>query len=503
MEYISTRGSAPAIPSQKAILKGIAEDQGLFVPSHLPNLGFNPFAEIENDSYAERALIILRSFLPDYSPADLGSACEKAYAGNFDSSQTAPVRFLDDATAVLELWHGPTQAFKDMALQIMPLLLSTALQGEKTPYELVILVATSGDTGKAALEGFADVPGVRIFVFYPHEGVSRIQRLQMVTQRGKNVGVCAVRGNFDDAQNGVKQIFGDNAINARLESAGFRLSSANSINWGRLAPQIVYYFTGYEQMVRAGKIRRGQKVPICVPTGNFGNILAAYYACQGGLPVSRLICASNRNKVLTDFINTGTYDRGREFFKTESPSMDILISSNLERLLFELSGRNPVWVSEWMGKLNQQGLYSIPEEVLKRLQSFFYGGFADQEETLKAIRLAFERHEYLMDPHTAVGYWVLQKYRKETGDETPALLTSTASPFKFNRAVLEALGRNPGDRDEFILLKELGGLSGVAVPAKLAELKDLPELYPGVCAQNEMARELYRFLGMNGVRKIN
>ena len=249
-------------------------------------------------------------------------------------------------------------------------------------------------------------------------------------------------------------------------------------------------------MVRAGKIRRGRKIPICVPTGNFGNILAAYYACQCGLPVSRLICASNRNKVLADFINTGTYDRRREFFKTESPSMDILISSNLERLLFELGGRTPARVSEWMGKLMHEGLYTLPGEVLKRLQGLFHGGFADQQETLRAIRLAFETHAYLLDPHTAVGYWVLRKYREETGDQTPALLTSTASPFKFSRAVLEALGRNPGERDEFLLLKELGGLSGVAVPAKLAELKDLPELHPDVCAQDEMARALYRFLGM-------
>ena len=496
MEYISTRGSAPAIPSQKAILKGIAEDQGLYVPSHLPNLGFDPFAEIENDSYAERALIILRSFLPDYSPADLGSACEKAYAGNFDSSQTAPVRFLDDATAVLELWHGPTQAFKDMALQIMPLLLSTALQGEKERYELIILVATSGDTGKAALEGFADVPGVRIFVFYPHEGVSKIQRLQMVTQRGKNVGVCAVRGNFDDAQNGVKQIFGDKTINARLESAGFRLSSANSINWGRLAPQIVYYFTGYDQMVRAGKIRRGRKIPICVPTGNFGNILAAYYACQCGLPVSRLICASNRNKVLTDFINTGTYDRRRGFFKTESPSMDILISSNLERLLFELGGRNPARVSEWMGKLMQRGPVYHPRRGPETASRFVPRRFCRSAGNPKSHPPGLRNP--CLSHGSAHGRGVLgsSEIPRRDGDQTPALLTSTASPFKFSRAVLEALGRNPGDRDEFILLKELGGLSGVAVPAKLAELKDLPELYPGVCAQKEMARELYRFLGM-------
>jgi threonine synthase len=325
----------------------------------------------------------------------------------------------------------------------------------------------------------------------------------MVTQRGKNVGVCAVRGNFDDAQNGVKKIFGDSAINTRLESAGFRLSSANSINWGRLAPQVVYYFTGYDQMVRAGKIPRGQKIPICVPTGNFGNILAAYYASQCGLPVSRLVCASNRNKVLTDFINTGTYDRRREFFKTESPSMDILISSNLERLLFELGGRESGRVLEWMGKLNAEGGYSIPEDALKRLQGLFSGGFADEQETLQAIRLAFEKQGYLMDPHTAVGYWVLRKYRQETGDQAPALLTSTASPFKFNRAVLEALGLSPGERDEFMLLKEVGKLSGVAVPAKLAELKVLPELHPGVCGQDEMARTLYRFLGMDGVQKLN
>jgi threonine synthase len=501
MKYISTRGSAPPIFSKKAILKGIAEDKGLYVPSQFPSFGSDPFSGVAEDAYAERAVRILQPFLTDYAPADLILACKGAYAQNFDSPRTAPVRFLKDGTAVLELWHGPTQAFKDMALQLMPRLLSTALQGETERYELVILVATSGDTGKAALEGFADVDGVRIFVFYPHEGVSKIQRLQMVTQRGKNVGVCAVKGNFDDAQNGVKQIFSEARINARLESSHFRLSSANSINWGRLAPQIVYYFTGYDHMVRAGKIRRGQKIPVCVPTGNFGNILAAYYAIRCGLPVSRLICASNRNKVLTDFMRTGVYDRRREFFKTESPSMDILISSNLERLLFELSTRNPALVSEWMGQLGLQGWYSIPADTLKPLQGLFYGGFADQRETLSAIRKAFETQKYLMDPHTAVGYWVLQMYRQETGDETPALLTSTASPFKFNRAVLEALGRNPGEKDEFELLQDLARVSGLPVPEKLAELQGLPELHTDVCAQNEMDQVLYRFLGVNGDRK--
>jgi threonine synthase len=496
MKYISTRGSAPSISSKKAILKGIAEDQGLYVPSQFPFFGNDPFPGVAEDAYGERAVRILQPFLTDYAAPDLALACRQAYGRNFDSPLTAPVHFLKDGTAVLELWHGPTQAFKDMALQLMPRLLSTALQGETERYELVILVATSGDTGKAALEGFADVDGVRIFVFYPHEGVSKIQRLQMVTQRGKNVGVCAVKGNFDDAQNGVKQIFGEAKVNARLAASHFRLSSANSINWGRLAPQVAYYFTGYDQMVRAGKIRRGQQIPVCVPTGNFGNILAAYYAIQCGLPVSRLICASNRNKVLTDFIHTGKYDRRREFYKTESPSMDILISSNLERLLFELSGRNAAGVGDWMGKLNQQGWYSIPSETLKNLQDLFYGGFADQRDTLRAIRIAFENQGYLMDPHTAVGHWVLERYREETGDSTPALLTSTASPFKFNRAVLEALGRNPGDRGEFELLQELGRLSGLPVPEKLTELEGLPERHIDVCGQGEMADVLYRFLGI-------
>ncbi len=303
-------------------------------------------------------------------------------------------------------------------------------------------------------------------------------------------------GNFDDAQNGVKQIFSDPALNDKLAGFHFRLSSANSINWGRLAPQIVYYFTAYQEMVMARKIQPGQPIPICVPTGNFGNILAAYYAIQCGLPVSKLLCASNRNKILTDFIRTGVYDRRREFFKTESPSMDILISSNLERLLFELAGRRSSRVCEWMQQLTTQGRYAIPAEPLDQLQSLFYGGFADQRETLRAIQEAFTKHGYLMDPHSAVGYGVLQRYREETGDRSPALLASTASPFKFNRAVLEALGRVTASRDEFALLTELSVLRGQPVPAKLAELNSLPEIHRGVCAQQEMAGVLCRFLGL-------
>jgi len=496
MEYISTRGAAGSIPSKKAIIKGIAEDGGLYVPATLPFFGANPFADSEDDSYAARAVKILQAFLPDYPKTELLNACRRAYAKNFDSPRTAPVTFLDDGTAVLELWHGPTLAFKDMALQLMPLLLSGALRAEPEKYEVLILVATSGDTGKAALEGFADVPGVRIFVFYPHEGVSEMQRLQMVTQRGGNVGACAVVGNFDDAQNGVKRIFSDPAINQKLAAFNFRLSSANSINWGRLAPQIVYYFSAYHEMVTARKIRPGEPILVCVPTGNFGNILAAYYAIQCGLPVTRLLCASNRNKVLTDFIRTGVYDRRREFFKTESPSMDILISSNLERLLFELADRQSSTVRGWMEQLTTQGRYEIPGEPLGRLQSLFYGAFADQPETLRTIREAFARRRYLMDPHSAVGYSVLQRYREETGDRSPALLASTASPFKFNRAVLEALGRTTAAADEFSLLRELSDVSGQPVPAKLAELKSLPEIHREVCAQQEMAGVIYRFLGL-------
>jgi threonine synthase len=495
MEYISTRGSAPSISSKKAIIKGIAEDNGLYVPGYFPALGNDPFSDVKEKSYAARATKILRAFLTDYTEAELSAACKEAYGGNFDSPETAPVRFLEDGVAVVELWHGPTLAFKDMALQVMPRLLTTAIRAESERYEVVILVATSGDTGKAALEGFADVEGVRIFVFYPHEGVSEMQRLQMVTQRGRNVGVCGVIGNFDDAQTGVKQIFSSSDVNDKLAAIHFRLSSANSINWGRLAPQIVYYFTGYEEMVRAGKVGRGQPINICVPTGNFGNILAAYYAIRCGLPVSKLICASNINKVLTDFIRTGVYDRRREFFKTESPSMDILISSNLERLLFELADRGPARVSDWMDRLANQGCYTIPENASEKLQTLFYGEFADHQETREGIKQAFERHGYLLDPHSAVGYWVLEKYRNETGDSTPVLLASTASPFKFNHAVLEALGRDTTGKDEFSLLGELSSLCNRPVPAKLIELKTLPEIHKSVCETREMAQILYKFLG--------
>jgi len=479
------------------MIKGIAEDNGLYVPISFPHLGGGALKSSEQESYISRATKVLRAFLTDFTSDELVAACDKAYSDNFDTPAVAPVQFLGDEVGILELWHGPTLAFKDMALQLMPWLLKTAILSEKNPHKMVILVATSGDTGKAALEGFADVEGVSIFVFYPYEGISEIQRLQMVTQRGSNVGACGVRGNFDDAQSGVKQIFSEPEINARLERSHFRFSSANSINWGRLAPQIVYYFSAYEDMIAAKKIKRGQPIHICVPTGNFGNILAAYYAFKCGLPVSKLICASNINKVLADFIRSGIYDRRREFYKTESPSMDILISSNLERLLFELADRKAGSILDWMSKLATQGWYQISHDALDQLQSLFYGGFADHLDTSKSIKEAFEKYGYLLDPHSAVGYSVLQKFRKETGDQTPTVLASTASPFKFNRAVLEAIGRDTSHKDEFSLLQELSSILGHAVPAKLAELEFLPEIHQGVCEKEGMAKVILKFLGID------
>lgn len=478
------------------MIKGIAEDNGLYVPSHFPHLGEGVLKSSKHESYVSRAAKILRAFLTDFNPDELVDACKKAYSDNFDTRLVAPVQCFGDNLGVLELWHGPTLAFKDMALQLMPWLLKRAILSEEDPHKLIILVATSGDTGKAALEGFADVEGVSLFVFYPHEGISEIQRLQMVTQRGSNVGVCGIRGNFDDAQSGVKQIFSEPEINARLEKSHFRFSSANSINWGRLAPQIAYYFSAYEDMIAEKKIGRGQPIHICVPTGNFGNMIAAYYALRCGLPVSKLICASNINKVLTDFIHSGIYDKRREFYKTESPSMDILISSNLERLLFELADRKAGLILDWMKKLTTQGWYQISQDALDQLQSLFYGGFADRLDTSKSIKEAFEKYGHLLDPHSAVGYSVLQKYREETGDGTPTVLASTASPFKFNRAVLEAIGQDTSHKDEFSLLQELSSIIGQAVPEKLAELKFLPEIHQAVCEKEGMPKVILKFLGL-------
>ena len=470
MEYFSTRDTAPRLTASEAISRGLAPDGGLFVPDTLPQIGEAELAALLPLGYGERAKRILAAYLPEYSDAELEALVSASYGKNFDTEAIAPVRFTDDKTGYLELWHGPTSAFKDMALQMLPHLLTASLKkcGEKRG--VCILVATSGDTGKAALEGFADVPGTKILVFYPRDGVSDVQRLQMVTQTGENVGVCAVEGNFDDAQTGVKRIFGDRELAEKLSAKGWFLSSANSINWGRVLPQVVYYISAYCDLLRDGHIQLGDPVNVCVPTGNFGNILAAYYARDMGVPIQRLICASNANNVLTDFLRTGVYDRNRTFYNTMSPSMDILISSNLERLLLAITQEDSE-VRKYMEQLKETGRYEVSERVRDKIQKLFMGYCCDDAETQKVIGAVYKKFDYLIDPHTAVGFSALEQYRKETGDETPAIVASTASPFKFCDNVLSALGVKE-QAQGLDILDQLSQVTGEPVPAPLAALRD-------------------------------
>jgi len=486
MDYISTRGKSKPVKSKEAIMKGLAPDGGLYVPELIPEVSLEYVESLAHKTYSETALSILSLFLTDFSENELREAASLAYcAENFDDSDIAPVREIRssgfgfktggyvgaDPIYVLELFHGPTCAFKDLALQLLPRLLVMASAASGDCGETVILVATSGDTGKAALEGFKDVPGTRIVVFYPENGVSEVQKLQMVSQRGGNVAVIAVKGNFDDAQTGVKIIFRDAEFQSDLLRSGMKLSSANSINWGRLAPQIAYYFRAYAQLILKGVITPGEKVTFTVPTGNFGNILAGWYAYKMGLPVKKLVCASNSNKVLTDFINTGVYDRRREFVTTMSPSMDILISSNLERLLFEIADRDAPLVRQWMQCLSEQGAYDVGERGKKRVREIFWGGFATEEETSEIIREVFSGCNYLMDTHTAVGMKVYCDYKTSTGDGAPAIIVSTASPYKFARDVLESIegeGRIPDDEIE--CLNKLESVSGVIIPDPLKDI---------------------------------
>ncbi|HJA63317.1 MAG TPA: threonine synthase, partial [Candidatus Intestinimonas stercoravium] len=441
MQYISTRDREQQFSAAQAISKGLADDGGLLTPVYLPKLPRRSLEELKNMSYQQRAVYVMKLFLDGFSVKELTDFANAAYGPEkFDTPAVAPVRALDSNTFCLELWHGPTCAFKDMALQMLPHLLTASLRKLEEEKTVCILVATSGDTGKAALEGFRDVEKTRILVFYPKDGVSAIQELQMATQEGENVGVCSVVGNFDDAQTGVKKLFSDESLREQLAGRGFFLSSANSINWGRVLPQIVYYISAYCDLMRAERIRKGDKVNVCVPTGNFGNILAACYAREMGVPIGRLICASNSNNVLTDFLRTGVYDRNRTFYNTMSPSMDILISSNLERLLFALTGHDDEQVREYMGQLNQTGRYEVSPAIQDRLTRLFSAGFCDDAQTQKVIGRMWQEHHYLIDPHTAVAFDVLEQYRKETGDDTPAIVASTASPFKFCDSVLGALG---------------------------------------------------------------
>ena len=436
------------------------------------DLSHNALDTMRDMSYQQRAVYVMNSYLDDFTASELSAYADKAYGGEkFDVKEVAPVRAVDENTYCLELWHGPTCAFKDMALQMLPHLLSASLVKNQEEKTVCILVATSGDTGKAALEGFKDVDKTRILVFYPKDGVSAIQELQMNTQEGDNVGVCSVAGNFDDAQTGVKRLFSDEALREKLAGRGFFLSSANSINWGRVLPQIVYYISAYCDLLREGRIQKGERINVCVPTGNFGNILAAYYAREMGVPIGRLICASNSNNVLTDFLCTGVYDRNRTFYNTMSPSMDILISSNLERLLFSLSNHDDAEVRGYMEELARSGRYEVSPAIKGRLEKLFAAGFCDDAQTQKVIGRMWQEHRYLIDPHTAVAFDVLDQYRRDTGDTTPTVVVSTASPFKFCDSVLGALGVSELAAGTAIL-DQLSQQTGVPVPAPLAALKD-------------------------------
>ncbi len=489
MYYNSTRNNNIKAESAFAIKTGISADGGLFVPQSIPQLEPEFIAGLTDKSYKQRAVQILSKFLTDYTCDELADCANNAYAADkFGGEDTAPVKKLDKNTFVLELWHGPTCAFKDMALQILPHLLTKAIKKTGEDKKVVILVATSGDTGKAALEGFKDVDGTGIVVFYPNNGVSKIQQLQMATQDGANVGVVAVNGNFDDAQTGVKKIFTNEDYKAQLAQKGFMLSSANSINWGRLAPQIVYYFSAYCDMLKNGEITNGDKINIVVPTGNFGNILAAYYAKTMGLPVNKLICASNINNVLTEFIKTGVYDKNRKFHTTISPSMDILISSNLERLLYHISGSNDALVAEYMNKLSTDGSYKVNDDILAKIKHLFYANCASDDETKQTINKVNKAYGYTADTHTAVALCVYDKYVEETGDKTKTVIASTANPYKFNESVINALTGEGSCEGlaEFELLGKLCQISKMEIPASLAELKNKQVRFDAVCNKEDM-----------------
>ncbi len=478
MLYHSTRSPLPRVDSAQAVLQGLAPDGGLYMPEAIP--AFDWKACLEGDTFA-MATGILSAFLPDIP--DMPALVRRAYTGKFETDALTPT--VDAGKFhVLELFRGPTSAFKDVALCMLPQLLTAAKTTRGMKEDILILTATSGDTGKAALEGFKDVDGIRICVFYPDGGVSKVQRAQMVTQEGANVTVCAVRGNFDDAQTGVKNIFAACSAGALPEDASFRLSSANSINIGRLVPQITYYFKAYRDLLDQNAIRLGDEVNFCVPTGNFGDILAGYLAKCLGLPVGKLICASNANNVLTDFIRTGTYDRRRQLYKTDSPSMDILVSSNLERLLYLLSGDSQL-VASLMAQLNQQGYYTVPEALKTAIQNQFWADFAGDAETSAIIGAVWEQQHYLLDPHTAAGWYTAESYVNQTGDRRPMVVLSTASPYKFPAAVLSAIGGHMSG-DEFDQMRRLSDITGVPIPAPLASLQGKPERHTGVINKEDM-----------------
>lgn len=497
MFYNSTRNSSVKVSSAEAITQGISAEGGLFVPESIPEITFDDIKKISEMKYADRAAFVFSKFLADFTEAEIHYCTDNAYSTkNFESDSIAEIAHLFDGTYMLELWHGPTCAFKDMALQILPYFLTTSVKKINLDKKIVILVATSGDTGKAALEGFKDVEGTSILVFYPEDGVSPMQKRQMKTQEGSNVGVCALKGNFDDCQTGVKKIFTDADVKKQLDDNGMMFSSANSINWGRLVPQIVYYISSYAELVKDGEITLGEKVNIVVPTGNFGNILAAYYAKHMGIPVNKLICASNINNVLTDFINTGVYDRNRHFYPTVSPSMDILISSNLERLLYIMTGKNDTLISEWFGKLSAEGKYEVSDDVKVKLSDEFCAGFCDDEQTKATIHEIYEKYSYTCDTHTAVAVKVYEDYKKSTGDATKTIIASTASPYKFSAAVLEAIEGKTSDISEYEKVDRIAELCDIPVPSALADLKNKPERFNDVIDKNDQKAYVLKTLGI-------
>lgn len=488
MKFLSTRGGTPADNSAMAIAKGLADDGGLFVPEIFPSVK-DDLKKLLDMDYAERAAFVIGKYLTEYDQAELLSACKKAYS-KFTDNDPAPVVKLDDKYFIMELFHGPTLAFKDVALTILPYLLRKGADVTGIKEKILILVATSGDTGKAALEGFKDADGIKIMVFYPSEGVSDMQKLQMRTQEGSNVMVVGVNGNFDDCQNTVKSIFSDKEFNAELKKNGTVFSSANSINFGRLVPQITYYFSAYLDLVKSGETKLGDKVNFVVPTGNFGDILAGYYAKKMGLPIDKLVCASNSNNVLTEFFADGTYDKNREFFKTMSPSMDILISSNLERLIFELSGRDAKLTKERMEELKKQGKYSITEKELNALEKEYYADFTDEEECMETIRDTFEEYGYVLDPHTAVAVKVKDNFVNFTENGNNTVVLSTASPYKFPESVLKAInGKAP--KDAFVSAEKLYSLSAMPIPNQITELKTKPIRFDKVI-NKEQAKEIVK-----------
>ena len=478
--YGSTRGGETGVTASQAVLKGLADDGGLYVPERIPTLDVT-MDELAGMTYQETAYAVMKQFLTDYTEEELKYCISHAYDEKFDTEEIAPLAKAD-GMYFLELFHGKTIAFKDMALSILPYLMTTAAKKNHAKNEIVILTATSGDTGKAAMAGFADVPGTRIIVFYPKNGVSRVQELQMLTQKGANTSVVGIEGNFDDAQTGVKKIFGDKEFAKELDRMGFQLSSANSINIGRLAPQIMYYFRSYRDLLDAGKIRLGDEVNYSVPTGNFGDILAGYYAKQMGLPVGKLVCASNQNNVLTDFLSTGTYTAKREFYKTTSPSMDILVSSNLERLLYHVTGSDAE-VAGLMKSLNETGRYTVRPETLKAIQESFDCGWSSEEQVAGEIRARYEKDGYLCDTHTAVAFHVAAQKKR---DGVPMVVLSTASPFKFPRSVLEALGHTAPEND-FEAMQALEEATGRTAPASLAVLRQKAERFSTVIDPAQIA----------------